>query len=60
MGVTEETIKVLPVFFPPLNKKILSNKELTIIGWCLGTGFGIGEIWFLAIQYSFAYGNSNH
>jgi hypothetical protein len=60
VGVTEETIKVLPVFFPPLNKKIRSIKELTIIGWCLGTGFGIGEIWFLAIQYSFAYGNSNH
>ncbi|MFX0211968.1 MAG: PrsW family glutamic-type intramembrane protease [Candidatus Hodarchaeota archaeon] len=52
VGISEEVVKVLPVFLPYLNKIEHSSQQLAILGWCLGAGFGIGEIWFLTIQIS--------
>ncbi len=52
VGISEEVIKILPITMPRLNKIEHNSQQLAILGWCLGTGFGIGEIWYLVFQIS--------
>lgn len=46
--LTEEAIKLLPIIFSEVRKSLQDRTKAYIFGLLLGTGFGIGEIWYLA------------
>lgn len=48
VGLTEEFIKSAPVIILLFKRVPLNSRNLAMIGWSLGAGFGIGEIWYLA------------
>ncbi len=53
IGITEELIKIVPIALPPLRNHMKETEVGKIeIGWALGTGFGIGEVWYLAYVLS--------
>lgn len=45
---TEEAIKLFPVLVTPIKKRLRSYSEAFGVGFALGLGFGIGEIWYIA------------
>lgn len=49
--VTEELIKLLPLFLSWIRKKISFNNRIAI-GLMIGLGFGIGELWLVASWFS--------
>lgn len=49
--ITEEAIKLSPLLAKQL-RRIINRTSALWIGMMLGVGFGIGEIWYLAWQYS--------
>lgn len=50
--IVEEAIKIVPIAEKHLRRMINRSSALWI-GMALGIGFGIGEIWYLAWQFSF-------
>ncbi len=46
--VTEEGIKLLPLAVPAWRGWMEDRRSALFVGFTLGTGFGIGEIWYLA------------
>lgn len=46
--LTEEAIKLLPVIFSKIRKSLQEKRQAFVYGMLLGTGFGIGEVWYLA------------
>lgn len=46
--LTEEAIKLLPVIFSETRKSLQEKRPAFVYGMLLGTGFGIGEVWYLA------------
>lgn len=46
--LTEEAIKLLPVIFSEIRKSLQEKRQAFVYGMLLGTGFGIGEVWYLA------------
>lgn len=53
--ITEEAIKLSPLLAKQL-RRIINRSSALWIGMALGIGFGIGEIWYLAWQYSMVAG----
>lgn len=49
VGITEELFKIIPIAIPRFKEEMKSSELTKVqIGWSLGIGFGIGEIWYLA------------
>lgn len=58
VSITEETIKIFPIIFKIINKYRNEKNSFFSLGFIVGLGFGIGEIWYLAfnfIEYSKKY-----
>jgi RsiW-degrading membrane proteinase PrsW (M82 family) len=51
--ITEEPAKLLPILLPLLRKR-LTAKNAVSFGAASGIGFGIGEIWLIALQVAAA------
>lgn len=49
---TEEGIKLLPIIFSEVRKSLNEKKMALILGLIFGAGFGIGEVWYLAILFT--------
>lgn len=45
---TEEAIKLFPVLVTPMKKRLRIYSDAFGVGFALGLGFGIGEIWYIA------------
>ncbi|GAB4329887.1 MAG: hypothetical protein Kow0037_05250 [Calditrichia bacterium] len=50
--VTEEAIKVMPVALKAVRKNTSDQMNAFASGFCLGTGFGVGEIWYLVWSFT--------
>ncbi|MGQ9818143.1 MAG: hypothetical protein ACUVQ3_09400 [bacterium] len=50
--LTEEAIKLLPTIFSEVRKSLQDKTKAFVFGLLLGTGFGIGEIWYLAYAFN--------
>lgn len=58
VGFTEEGIKFLLFILILYFIKSQKEKQSTIIAYCVGIGFGIGELWYLGWPYIFPSSNA--
>ena len=55
VGITEELIKIAPTAIRSIRKDMQASEFSAVqIGWSLGCGFGVGEIWYLAFLIAFS------